>query len=167
MKKQLEYNLSMEGGEKMRKRIELDNSIQENEVIIKCRELSEEITKIQKVISELIAEKREMIFYKDNTEYYICIDDVLFFETEESSIYSHTLNEVYQVKYKLYELEDILPNNFIRVSKSTILNINHIYSITRNITSSSLVEFKNTHKKVYVPRYYYKVLKLKLLEKRR
>ena len=33
--------------------------------------------------------------------------------------------------------------------KSTILNINHIYSITRNITSSSLVEFKNTHKKVY------------------
>ena len=51
--------------------------------------------------------------------------------------------------------------------KSTILNINHIYSITRNITSSSLVEFKNTHKKVYVSRSYYKVLKLKLSEKRR
>ena len=67
MKKQLEYNLSMEGGEKLRIRIELDNAIEENEVIIKCRELSEEITKIQKVISELIAEKREMIFYKDNT----------------------------------------------------------------------------------------------------
>lgn len=82
-------------------------------------------------------------------------------------IYAHTLNEVYQVKYKLYELEEILPQNFIRISKSTILNINHIYSITRNITSASLVEFKNTHKKVYVSRGYYKVLKLKLLEKRR
>ena len=151
----------------MKIRIELDNAIEENEVIIKCRELSEEIAQIQKVISELIAEKREMIFYKDNTEYYICIDDVLFFETEESSIYAHTLNEVYQVKYKLYELEEILPNNFVRISKSTILNINHIYSITRNITSSSLVEFKNTYKKVYVSRSYYKVLKLKLSEKRR
>ena len=151
----------------MKIRIELENEIKENEVIIKCSELSEEVTKIQRVTSELIAEKKEMIFYKDNTEYYICIDDVLFFETEESLIYAHTLNEVYQVKYKLYELEEILPKSFVRVSKSTILNINHIYSITRNITSSSLVEFKNTHKKVYVSRSYYKVLKLKLSEKRR
>ena len=108
-----------------------------------------------------------MVFYKDNTELYIWIDDVLFFETEENLIYAHTLNEVYQVKYRLYELEEILPRSFVRVSKSTILNINHIYSITRNITSSSLVEFKNTHKKVYVSRSYYKVLKLKLSEKRR
>ena len=58
----------MEGGVKMRIRIEVDNQIDENEVIIKCSELSEEITKIQRVISELIAEKKEMIFYKDNTE---------------------------------------------------------------------------------------------------
>lgn len=151
----------------MKIRIELDNQIKENEVIIRCNELNEEILEIQKVISELIAEKRELIFYKENTEYYICINDILFFETEESSIYAHTLNEVYQVKYKLYELEEILPKNFVRVSKSTILNSNHIYSITRNITSSSLVEFKSTHKKVYVSRSYYKVLKLKLSEKRR
>ncbi|MCI9069801.1 LytTR family DNA-binding domain-containing protein [Clostridium sp.] len=151
----------------MKLRIELDNQIKENEIIIKCSELSEEITKIQNIIFELISEKKEMIFYKGNTEYYICVDDILFFETEESLIYAHTLNEVYQVKYKLYELEEILPQNFIRISKSTILNINHIYSITRNITSASLVEFKNTHKKVYVSRGYYKVLKLKLLEKRR
>lgn len=134
----------------MKLRIELDNQIKENEIIIKCSELSEEITKIQNIIFELISEKKEMIFYKGNTEYYICVDDILFFETEESLIYAHTLNEVYQVKYKLYELEEILPQNFIRISKSTILNINHIYSITRNITSASLVEFKNTHKKVYV-----------------
>lgn len=51
----------------MKIRIELENEIEENEVIIKCSELSEEITKIQRVISELIAEKKEMIFYKDNT----------------------------------------------------------------------------------------------------
>lgn len=151
----------------MKIKIELDNQIDEEEVIIKCSELSEEVTKIQRIISEILAEKREMIFYKENKEYYLCINDILFFETEESSIYAHTLNEVYQVKYKLYELEEILPKNFVRISKSTIININHIYSISRNITSSSLVEFKNTYKKVYVSRSYYKVLKLKLSEKRR
>ena len=52
----------MEGGAKMKIRIELENEIKENEVIIKCSELSEEVTKIQRVISELIAEKKEMIF---------------------------------------------------------------------------------------------------------
>ena len=104
----------------MKIRIELENEIEENEVIIKCSELSEEVTKIQRVISELIAEKKEMVFYKDNTEYYICIDDVLFFETEENLIYAHTLNEVYQVKYRLYELEEILPRSNVRVSKTTI-----------------------------------------------
>lgn len=67
----------------MKIRIELENEIKENEVIIKCSELSEEVTKIQRVISELIAEKKEMIFYKDNTEYYICIDDVLFLKQKK------------------------------------------------------------------------------------
>lgn len=55
----------------------------------------------------------------------------------------------------------------MRVSKSTILNTNHIYSITRRISSSSKIEFQNTHKQVYVSRYYYKPLKIKLLEKRK
>ena len=151
----------------MKIRIELDSEIKENEVVIRCNELKEEIIKIQKIISELIDEKKEMVFYKDNTEYYVSIDEILFFETEENSIYAHVLNNVYQVKYKLYELEEILPRNFVRISKSTIVNIDHIYSITRNITSSSLVEFKGTHKKVYASRFYYKVLKLKLAEKRR
>ena len=34
----------------MKLRIELDNQIKENEIIIKCSELSEEITKIQNII---------------------------------------------------------------------------------------------------------------------
>lgn len=55
----------------------------------------------------------------------------------------------------------------MRVSKSTILNLNHIYSITKNLTASSIVEFINTHKQVYISRYYYKPLKCRLEEKRK
>ena len=102
-----------------------------------------------------------------NIEYYISLKEVLFFETEENNVFAHTLENVYKVKYKLYELEKLLPGNFMRVSKSSILNIDYIYSITRNITASSIVEFQNTYKKVYVSRNYYKPLKFKLLEKRR
>ena len=151
----------------MRIRIEVDDRIEENEIIVRCSELNDEVKNIQKLLAEILSQSKQIIFYKGNTEYYISLDEILFFETEESSISAHTINDVYSVKYKLYELEEILPNNFLRVSKSTILNTNHIYSITRNITSASIVEFQNTHKKVFVSKHYYKVLQFKLLEKRR
>ena len=81
-------------------------------------------------------------------------------------IFAHTGDEMYQVKYRLYELEEFLPGHFMRISKSTILNTNKVYSIQRNLTASSVVEFQNTHKQVFVSRYYYRPLKNKLEEKR-
>jgi len=151
----------------MKIRVELDNEVKENEVIIKCNELNEEVRNIQIVLGELLSQKKHITFYKGETEYYLSLEEILFFETEESGICAHTINNIYNVKYKLYELEELLPGYFMRVSKSTILNTNHIYSITKSISSSSRVEFQNTHKQVYVSRYYYKPLKIKLLEKKK
>jgi DNA-binding LytR/AlgR family response regulator len=156
----------MESGN-MKIRIEVDNEIRENEIIIRCNELTEEVKNIQSVLGDLIVVKKSITFYKGETEYYLALEKVLFFETEESAVCAHTTDNIYNVKYKLYELEEILPGYFMRVSKSTILNTNHIYSITRSLSSSSKVEFQNTHKQVYVSRYYYKPLKIKLLEKRK
>ena len=151
----------------MKIRIEVDESITEEEVIIRCKELSEDIHKLQEVLKESINKKEEIVFYKEEKEFYFSIDNILFFEIEDNSINAHTKDDCYRVKYKLYELESILPKYFTRVSKSTILNINHIYSISKNLTGASLVEFQNTYKKVYISRSYYKLLKLKMLEKRR
>ena len=149
----------------MKIKIEVDENIQEEEVIIRCNEFNDKIHNIQKTIADILTEKESITFYKNDTEYYLDLKEILFFETEESSINAHTNKDVYKVKYKLYELEEILPGYFMRVSKSTILNTNHIYSITRSLSSSSIVEFKATHKKVYVSRHYYKPLKIKLLER--
>ena len=147
--------------------IEVDETIENDEVIIKCREVNNEVLNLKVVLTDILSQKTKINFYKNNIEYYISLDNILFFETEEDTINAHTVDNIFEVKYKLYELEGFLPKDFIRISKSTIVNINHIYSITRNLTSSSLVEFQNTHKKVYVSRHYYKLLKSKLLEKRR
>ncbi len=147
-------------------RIEVDNKIKEDEVIIKCSELSEEVNNIQTMLNDVLSNKKRITFYKGDTEYYLPLEEILFFDTEENGICAHTIDNIYNVKYKLYELEEVLPGYFMRVSKSTILNTNHIYSITHSL-SSSKVEFQNTHKQVYVSRYYYKPLKIKLLEKRK
>lgn len=150
----------------MKIRIEIDENLIEDEVVIHCASINEEVTKVQKAISEVVNASQKLVFYKEATEYYLELDEILFFETDESGISAHTRKEVYQTKYKLYELEDLLPGFFMRVSKSTILNTRHIYSINRNLTASSVVAFAGTHKQVYVSRYYYKPLISKLEEKR-
>ena len=133
----------------MKIQIEFNPNIEEEIVTIQCKELNNKIQKIQQSIMQ-VSNETNIVFYKDNVEYYIPIDNTLFFETSTNHIEAHTIDNVYKIKNKLYELEEILPNNFVRISKSTIINVNHIYSIERNLTSSSLVKFNKTHKQVYV-----------------
>lgn len=150
----------------MKIRIEVLENLIEDEVVIKCSRLSKDVNKIQRAIADITSKSQRFIFYKGDTEYYLSLEEVLFFETEENSICVHTVDNLYQTKYRLYELEELLPGYFMRVSKSAILNINQIYSISRNLSAASIVQFQNTHKQVYVSRYYYKPLKERLEEKR-
>ena len=150
----------------MKIKIEIDESLSEDEVLIRCRGLTEQVTEIQKAVSEVVNTSQRFVFYRGNTEYYLALDEILFFETDGGGINAHTRDNIYQTKYKLYELEDLLPGCFMRISKSSIVNTNHIYSISRNLTASSVVAFAGTHKQVYVSRYYYKPLVNKLEEKR-
>lgn len=151
----------------MKVRIENEEDLEEDEIIIRCRKLDERTQKIYNVLLEYTKGSQCLMLQKGNVEYYIQFDDILFFETFDHCISAHTANNVYETTYRLYELEELLPRNFMRVSKSTILNINHIYSISRNLTASSLIQFINTHKQVFVSRSYYKSLKFRLEEKRK
>lgn len=150
----------------MKIQIELNPELTEEEIVIRCPMLSDKITKMQQALSEIDSQCQKIMLYQEETEYYLELDDILFFETGLKCIEAHTAKEIFQTKYKLYELEEFLPGYFMRISKSAILNTNKVYAINRNITASSVVEFQNTHKQVYVSRNYYKPLKHKLEERR-
>ena len=149
----------------MKIRIEVESGLPENEVVIRCRELDSTVQKIQQYIAQA-CQSANMIFYKDSAEYYLPLESILFFETSPNGIDAHTANDVFQTRHKLYELEELLPLCFIRISKSTILNVDHIYSIDRNLTSAARVQFTHSHKQVYVSRNYYKALKTRIEERR-
>ena len=149
----------------MKIRIEMTED-SDDEVVIRVKELNDTVHKIEQAVKNICAKDNNLVLYKGDVKYYIKPGEVLFFETGDGSVCAHTANDVFETKYKLYELEDILPESFMRVSKSTILNTSKVYSITRNLTASSVVEFKNTHKKVYVSRNYYKDLIMKVEGKR-
>lgn len=142
----------------MKIKVEIDEDIEKEEIVIRCRNLNEEIAQLQKLINNAINGKNRIVFFKGDIQYYLDLDEILFFETEGDKVYAHTSGDIYNIKYRLYELEEILPGYFLRISKSAILNVNRIFSIDRNLASSSLVSFQNTHKKVYVSRRYLKPL---------
>jgi DNA-binding LytR/AlgR family response regulator len=146
-------------------RIETVEGLSEDEVIIRCGRVDDTIKRIHDYIKQQSLLQTGFTFYKQNQEYYFPLEEVLFFETDDERVYAHTADDAYQIKYRLYELEQLLPRCFVRASKSTIVNSRQVYSIDRNLTSSSLLKFINSHKQVYVSRHYYKQLKQRLNER--
>lgn len=149
----------------MKVHIEVDDSMPKDEVLIRCGRADESIQNICQLILEHGVTEPNITFYKGNREFYFPLNNVLFFETEGEHIYAHTEDDTYLIKYRLYELEEILPRSFVRVAKSTIVNASKVYSVTRNITSASLLQFSGSHKQIYASRYYYKDLQQRLQER--
>jgi DNA-binding LytR/AlgR family response regulator len=147
-------------------RIEIDPDLVEEEVVIRCSEINSAIAEIQQKIMDAGSKEQQLVCDDGEKDYYIPMNEILFLETEGGRVRAHTADCMYQVSYRLYELEELLPNYFLRVAKSTILNVHHVRSILKNITGASEVEFDNSKKRVYVSRSYYKALKERLEHRR-
>ena len=161
----IRYNYNQSGGEG----IEAANGSRSGgrgRVVLYCREITPDIMKLQQILAKAVGRAGQIILYKENTEYYMETDKILFFETEGTQVLAHTETELFETHKKLYELEEVLGGSFLRISKSAIVNLNRIYAIQRSLTASSEIAFQGTHKRIYVSRAYYKALKEKLEEKR-
>ena len=151
----------------MKIRIDTVDDLEELEVIIRCKNPDAEIRQLEKMIAQQMALRRELCLYQNNQEFFLPIESILFFETDDDKVYAHTKENSFLAKYKLYELEKILPETFLRISKSAIVNIALIYSINvQTIPSLRQVIFYDTVKHVFVSRRYYQALK-KQMSKRR
>ena len=148
----------------MKIRIELDDGLYEIEVVIRAGQLSAELEQIQQALSQV--NRPQLVFYKGNREYFLDLTDILFFETDGSRVFGHSRDNAYEVKLKLYELEDCLPPYFCRISKSSIVNTRSIYSLEKSFSGTSIIHFYDTVKQIHVSRHYYQLLKEKLRETR-
>lgn len=149
----------------MRIRIELNQEQDEEEVVIRCRELNDTVKRMQDAIASLTKTKQTIVLYRGEAECYVGVENILFFETVQNGMTAHTREHIYQAKYRLYELEELLPHYFVRISKSAIVNVKEIYSLQKsNLSTTSIVEFRESCKQVYVSRHYTKMLKDKLVE---
>lgn len=111
------------------------------QVIIKCRKIDDEVTRLKSHI-ELFDKKIQA--KKGSEFYFINVSDVLYFESVDNRTFLYTEDDVMEIKQRLYELELILSEkDFIRISKSQIVNINKIRALKPEINRTILATMCN------------------------
>ena len=101
---------------------------EQEEVIVKCDKVSDEL---QKLLNKIKQGKDKLNVYKNGEIYFLEPDQIFYFESVDQKVFAYSKTDVYEVKSKLYELEAELPiADFMRATKSMILNLNKIKSLT-------------------------------------
>lgn len=139
--------------------IEQSSDNKEIEINIKFGQVIDE--KLQRLIDQIRLYSFSIIGKKDKEIYQISLKDVYYIESIEEKTFIYLEREVYEASLKLYELEEQLVNtSYIRVSKSTILNIEKLQSIKPLINGKLEATLKN-QEKVLINRHYVPAFKKK------
>ena len=91
------------------------------------------------------------------------IEDIASFRTQQKQVVAVSNGKVFNTKYRLYELEEQLPNTFIRISKSEIVNQNAIIKLQLEANGLIRMYLKNLDDDyTYSSRRYLKSIKERL-----
>jgi len=87
------------------------------------------------------------------------LTEILYFEADAEQVFAYTTEEIYNVKLRLYQIEEFSQQaGIIRVSKSHLVNVNKILSVRPALNSRLYVRMQNGEE-VLVSRKYAHVLK--------
>ena len=128
---------------------------QEDELILKCRSVDDNVMKL---INLLKTGSIKLNVQKDGSIFLIDPKEIYYFESVDTKVFAYAKTSVYETKSKLYELEGL---NFIRASKSVILNIDKIKSLAPAFGGRFEALLMNGEK-VIISRQYVAILKQKL-----
>ncbi len=132
---------------------------EEEEIIVKCSKIDDELLQLLNYIKR---GKMKLNVYREGEIHLIEPDEVYYFESVDQKVFAYLEKDVYETKSRLYELEAQLPvRDFLRASKSVILNINKIRSITPAFGGRFEAVLQN-EEKIIISRQYVGTLKEKL-----
>ncbi len=131
----------------------------EDEIIIRCHSLDEDIMKL---IHTLKNGKDKLTAYSDDGIIMLSMNEIFYFESVDNKVFAYCEKSVYEIKSKLYELEDKYSDtDFIRVSKSVIANISKIEKLSPTLNGRFTANLANGEK-IIISRQYVPDFKKKL-----
>ncbi len=139
--------------------IENPSEGEEETIILRCRQPDERLLQF---LNNYNSEYTNIPGYDHDKMTMISYKDVYYFESVENRVYAYCEEKVYEVKNRLYELEQNYQHfDFMRCSKSMILNIAKIDYLAPMFNGRLEAVLKN-NEKVIISRQYVPYLKANL-----
>lgn len=129
---------------------------EEQEVVVRCHDINGEVVSI---VEKLKNGDSILLGIKDCKTFQINVKDIFYIESVDNKTYIYLQKDVFETKLKLYELEEKLKGTkLFRCSKSMILNIAKIRSVSPSVNSRLEASLINGEK-VIISRQYVGTLK--------
>ncbi|WP_307408249.1 LytTR family DNA-binding domain-containing protein [Breznakia pachnodae] len=146
-------------GDTIKIKVELVDEPSEESLHLRIMNMDENVTKL---INLLKTKERHVIGYSENKIFRLHLQSIYYFEAVERKVFVYSQKNVYEIKEKLYQLEEKFEElNFVRISKSMIVNIDKIESIYPSLSGTFELKLDN-EEVLKISRYYVSVLKRKL-----
>ena len=82
------------------------------------------------------------------------IEDILYFETVDGRVFAYTVECVYEIKGRLYQVEEkINKRNICRASKTMLVNVEHIISVRTALNGRLYARMENGEEILITRRY--------------
>lgn len=139
--------------------IETPEPGEEDEIIVRCASLDDRLLAL---IYSLKSEDDKLTGYVDDKIVKLAPKDIFYFESVDNKVFAYTDKRVYDIHMKLYEIEEAyLYTDFLRISKSAIVNVAKIAYLKPIFNGRFEAELKNGEK-IIISRQYVMNLKKKL-----
>ncbi len=147
------------GGETVKIIIEEIGPDLEEELILRCRVVDEDMLRLLNHIKTL---HTGLVAAHGETLYRLTLDEIFYFEIVDGKGFFYCRDQVYEARLKLYAFEEICRGTgFFRASKSMILNADKIVSIAPSLSGRFTATLSNGEK-VVVSRQYVNELKRRI-----
>ena len=99
---------------------------------------------IQEIVSFVKSRQGQLSATRDGQRFEVPVMDLFYAESVDDRVFLYTASDSYEIRMKLYELEDLLKNkSFLRISKSMIVNLMKISSVRPALNGRFSAVLKN------------------------
>ena len=96
-------------------------------VDIRCHE---ETDSVREIAAFVRSRQGQLSGALDGRQYNIPVSEIMYIESVDSRTFIYTSQKVYESRQRIYELEENLkPKHFLRISKSSLVNLMKIISV--------------------------------------
>ena len=128
----------------MRLKIKIDTNYEDPEALITTARMTDEVNRIVVFISKSDSVTTIISGIKDDKVELLEQGTLFRIYAEDGKVFAKTENDLYQLRLRLYELEERLDDSlFVRISNSEIVNLKKVKSLDLSFAGTICMELSN------------------------